>query len=368
MVSVGEASGDLHASLVVKELKIRRPDADVFGMGGELLSGSGCRLFHDVTGSAVMGIGEVILSLPRFLGLLSELKSALQTERPDLLMLVDFPDFNVRLARFARKLGVPILYYIPPKVWAWRSGRARRLAETVDLIASIFPFEADLYRRAGARVEFVGHPILHIARSDLSKLEARERFGLSGEGAVVGLMPGSRRREVERLYPVMRESARMISARIPNVRYILPLAPSIPEGMIRPAFEGLRVVRGNVYDVMRACDLLIVASGTATLEAACMLTPMIIVYRVSLSTWAVARSLVRLKHSGLPNIIAGREIVPEYLQSRVTPELIAAKAIRMLLDGSSLERQREELRRVRSSLGPPGAPARVAELICRLIG
>ncbi len=368
MVSAGEVSGDLHASHVLRELRIRRPSVEVFGMGGEFLRSAGCELLYDVTRSSVMGIGEVIFTIPRFLRLLSSLKSALRDRKPDLLMLVDFPDFNVRLATYAHKLGIPILYYIPPKAWAWRAGRARKLAERVDLIASIFPFEAEFYRRAGAKVVFVGHPILDIARSDLSKAEARGKFGLNVEDLVVGLMPGSRRKEVERLYPIMYQAAAIISDRIPNLECILPLAPSIPEEMIEPRFDGLRLVRDDVYDVMRACDLLIVASGTATLEGACMLTPMIIIYKVSLSTWAVAKSLVRIKNSGLPNIIAGREIVPEYLQWQATPQRIARKTIRMLTDRSQLRRQVEFLRQVKFSLGSPGAPARVAELICEMAG
>ena len=368
MVSAGEVSGDLHASRVLKELKVRRPNVEAFGMGGEFLSEAGCDLLYDVTRSSVMGIGEVIFAVPHFLRLLSKLKSALEDRRPHLLMLVDFPDFNVRLAAHAHKLGIPTLYYIPPKAWAWRVGRARKLAERVDLIASIFPFETKLYRKAGAEVVFVGHPILDIARSDLSKTEAREKFGLNLEDPVVGLMPGSRCKEVERLYPIMYQAAAIISARIPNLEYILPLAPSIPEEMIEPRFKGLKLVKDDVYDVMRACDLLILASGTATLEAACMLTPMIIIYKVSLSTWAVARSLARIKRSGLPNIIAGREVVPEYLQWQATPERIARKAVEMLKDRSKLQRQTELLRQVRSSLGPPGAPARVAELICEMVG
>ncbi|MCD6505109.1 lipid-A-disaccharide synthase [Candidatus Poribacteria bacterium] len=368
MVSAGEVSGDLHASRVLKELRIRRPDVEIFGMGGEFLRNAGCELLYDVTRSSVMGIGEVISAVPHFLKLLSRLKSALRDRKPDLLMLVDFPDFNIRLATHAHKLGIPILYYIPPKAWAWRAGRARKLAGMVDLIASIFPFEAEFYRRAGAKVVFVGHPILDIAHSGLSKAEARRKFGLNVESFVVGLMPGSRRKEVERLYPIMYQTVLIISDRIPDTEYILPLAPSIPEDMIEPQFDGLKLVRDDVYDVMRACDLLIVASGTATLEGTCMLTPMIIIYKVSLSTWIVAKSLVRIKNSGLPNIIAGGEIVPEYLQWQVTPQRIARKAIGILTDRCQRRKQVESLRKVRSSLGSPGASSRVAELICEMIG
>lgn len=366
MVSVGEISGDLHASRVIEELKSRCLDVWAFGMGGERLLKAGCELIIDIADSAVMGIGEVISSLPQFLKKLRLMREALKAHRPDLLMLVDFPELNLRLARYARKLGIPVLYYIPPKAWAWRPGRAKALAETVDLIASIFPFEAAFYRRAGAKVVFVGNPVLDLAISSLSKEEARGKFDLPTKGEVIGLMPGSRRKEVERLWKVMFEAAKLISREI-DVNYILPLAPSIDPVMIRPRPERLRIVKDDVYDLMRACDLLILASGTAALEAACMLTPMIIVYKVSLSTWAIARCMVRLKHSGLPNIIAGREIAPEYLQSKAKPEIIARRAVKMLRDRSELESQIKELRKVRSRLGSPGAARRVADLIMRMV-
>ena len=268
----------------------------------------------------------------------------------------------MRLARYAHKLNIPVIYYIPPKAWAWRRYRARQIAQITTVVASIFPFEAEFYRQAGANVVYVGHPLLDFAKSTLNQKEAKERFSLNPDEPVFGLMPGSRRKEVDRLLPVMLEVTNRIREVIPTCQFLLPLAPTIPRAIL-PKMLSVQVIEGEVYNVMRASDLMCIASGTATLEAALMLTPMIIIYKVSFSTWIIMKSLVKLTHSGLPNIIAGREIVPELLQSQANPQLISKIAVELLSKPNRITRQKAELARIQDQLGGEGAVERTARLV-----
>ena len=362
MIIAGEPSGDLQASRVAAELKEIAPDLTLFGMGGDLMAEAGVELIYHIRDSAVMGIGEVFTAIPAFLKKREHLKHLIRTKRPDAAVLVDFGDFNMPLARFAHGLGIPVIYYIPPKAWAWRPNRAKKIAKTTTAVASIFPFAAEFYRKAGANVEFVGHPLLDFARTDLSGAEARRVLGLGADRPVLGLMPGSRRREVERLLPVMLEVTDQIHQAVPDCQFVLPLALGIDSGTL-PEMPLVSVVRGSVYETMRASDLMLVASGTATLEAACLGTPMIVVYKMSRLSWHILRKLVKLELSGLPNVIAGREIVPELLQNQVTAERITPIALELLQNPGKREAQQESLRWVYEQLGEPGAAKRTAQLI-----
>ena len=364
MFVAGEASGDLHASRVAARIKQLMPEAALFGMGGDLMLAAGVDLEYNIADSAVMGFSEVLSSIPALWQRLARLKEIAVSHRPDALVLIDFPDFNMRLARYVHRLNIPVIYYIPPKAWAWRRYRARQIARITTVVASIFPFEAEFYQQAGANVLYVGHPLLDFARSALSQREARERFGLNPDEPVFGLMPGSRNKEVDRLLPVMLQVVPRIREVIPTCQLLLPLASTISKATL-PEMPFLQVIEGEVYNVMRACDLMCIASGTATLEAALMLTPMIIIYKVSLSTWIIAKSLVKLTHSGLPNIIAGREIVPELLQSQANPQLISKIAIELLSDPKKIARQKAELARIRNQLGAEGAFERTAKLVLK---
>jgi lipid-A-disaccharide synthase len=310
----------------------------------------------------VMGIGEVFTAIPAFLKKREHLKHLIRTKRPDAVVLVDFGDFNMPLARFAHGLGIPVIYYIPPKAWAWRPNRAKKIAKTTTAVASIFPFAADFYREAGANVEFVGHPLLDFARTDLSCAEARRALGLDADRLVLGLMPGSRRREVERILPVMLEVTDQIHQAVPNCQFVLPLAPGIDSATL-PEMSSVKVVTGSVYEAMRASDLMLIASGTATLEAACLGTPMIVAYKMSRLSWHILRAIVKLELSGLPNVIAGREIVPELLQDQVTAERVTPIALELLQNPNKREAQQEDLRWVYEQLGEPGAVKRTAQLI-----
>ena len=362
MIVAGEPSGDLQASRVAAELKEIAPDLEILGMGGDLMEEAGVELIYHIRDSAVMGIGEVFTAIPAFLKKRKHLKHLIRTKHPDAVVLVDFGDFNMPLARFAHRLGVPVIYYIPPKAWAWRPNRAKKIAKTTTAVASIFPFAAEFYRAAGANVEFVGHPLLDFARTDLSCVEARDALSLDANRPVLGLMPGSRRREVERILPVMLEVADQIHQVVPDCQFVLPLAPSIDSATL-PETRLVNVVRGSVYEAMRASDLMLIASGTATLEAACLGTPMIVVYKMSRLSWHILRALVKLELSGLPNVIAGRGIVPELLQDQVTAERITPIALELLQNRQKRAAQQERLRWVYEQLGEPGAAKRTAELI-----
>ena len=327
MIVAGEPSGDLHASQVAHHLKARCPDITLFGMGGDRMEKASVKLDFHIRDSAVMGFADVITVLPMFLRKQAYLKQRIREERPDALLLVDFAEFNMPLAKFAQRQGVPVVYYIPPKAWAWRASRAQKLAKWANVVAAIFPFEAEFYRNAGANTEFVGHPLVDFAQTSLSPQAAREHLNLcETEGPVIGLMPGSRRSEIHHIFPIMLEAAANIAKVYPDAQWILPLAPGIPRERIakyqhelKAELPPIKIVKDATYPAMRASTLLLVTSGTATLEAACIGTPMIILFRTASLNWHIVKALTPLERSGLPNLIAGRDIVPELLQTELTP-------------------------------------------------
>ena len=378
MIVAGEPSGDLHASHVARRLTALRPDITLFGMGGDQMEDASVILDFHIRDSAVMGFADVITVLPMFLRKQAYLKRRIREERPDVLLLVDFAEFNMPLAKFARKHGVPVVYYIPPKAWAWRAKRAQKLAKWANLVAAIFPFEAEFYRNAGANAEFVGHPLVDFAQTPLSTQTARTHLNLNKTAddentPVIGLMPGSRRSEIRHIFPVMLRAAANIAQVYPNAEWILPLAPGISHELIAKCQQEenqsgiqtphIRIVEDVTYPAMRASTLLLVTSGTATLEAACIGTPMIIVFRTASLNWHIVRSLTPLERSGLPNLIAGRDIVPELLQTELTPTALTNLSLDFLQNPQKRETQREALQKVHAQLGTTGAAERTAELV-----
>ena len=376
MIVAGEPSGDLHASHVARQLKALCPDMTLFGMGGDQMAAASVKLDLHIRDSAVMGFADVVRVLPMFLRKQAYLKQRIREEHPDVLLLVDFAEFNMPLARFAQKHRVSVVYYIPPKAWAWRAGRAKELAKWADVVAAIFPFEAEFYRDAGANAEFVGHPLVDFARTSLSPQEAREHLDLcEAESAqnvpVIGLMPGSRRSEIRHILPVMLKAAANIAQVYPDAQWILPLAPGISRDLIAKCqhellntrIPSLKIVEHQTYPAMRASTLLLVTSGTATLEAACIGTPMIILFRTASVNWHIVKALTPLERSGLPNLIAGRDIVPELLQTELTPTALTALALEFLKHPQKREEQREALQAVYAQLGTTGAAERTAELV-----
>ena len=378
MIVAGEPSGDLHASHVARRLTALCPDIALFGMGGDWMEKASVSLDFHIRDSAVMGFADVITVLPMFLRKQASLKRRIREERPDVLLLVDFAEFNMPLAKFAQKHGVPVVYYIPPKAWAWRANRARKLAKWANVVAAIFPFEAEFYRNAGANAEFVGHPLVDFAQTSLSTHAAREHLGLSETAddentPVIGLMPGSRRSEIRHILPVMLSTAANIAQVYPNAQWVLPLAPGISHELIEKCKQEqnlsgkqvppIKIVEDATYPVMRASTLLLVTSGTATLEAACIGTPMIIVFRTASLNWHIIKALTPLERSGLPNLIAGRDIVPELLQTELTLTALTELSLDFLQNPQKRETQREALQTVHAQLGTAGAAERTAELV-----
>lgn len=369
MIVAGEPSGDLQTSHVVQALKKHCSDISLYGMGGDMMAAEGVSLNIHIEDSAVMGFADALVVLPKFLKKQARLKQILREQRPDALLLIDFAEFNTPLAKFAKTQGIPVIYYIPPKAWAWRSGRAKKLAKRTNVIASTFPFETEFYHMAGANAVFVGHPLVDIAKTDLTQMEAREQLGLEKNTQVIGLMPGSRLSEVQRILPIMLRTAANISQTIPKSEWILPIASSISEELISVCKEGIEgiptihILHNETYTAMRAATLMLVTSGTATLETACIGTPMLILYRTTWINWRIINTLTPLEHSGWPNLIAGRRIVPELLQNDLTPETLTEHALDLLNNREKCDAQRDALNNVHKQLGESGAAERTAQLI-----
>jgi lipid-A-disaccharide synthase len=368
-LAAGEASGDLHGGALAEALRKEDPDVDLIGLGGPAMRSAGVRLLHSIDRLAVLGVAEVLSRLPFFWRVLRELESDFRREPPDLFIAIDFPDFNIRLAGAAKRAGIPVLYYISPQVWAWRRGRVSALKRIVDRMVVVFPFEVDFYRQAGVPVEFVGHPLLDRVKVTRPTSETRDLLGLRGEAPLVALLPGSRVQEVERILPALARAGRRLEAQ--GVACVVSRAASVPEAVLRRSLRragsSLLIWEESVYDLLAASNLAVVASGTATLEAGLLSTPLIVVYRLSPLSWWIGRTLVKLPNIGLVNIAAGERIAPELLQDEVTGENVAAMARGLLDDPETLGRMREKLGLLKSKLGGPGASERAARIALDLV-
>jgi lipid-A-disaccharide synthase len=370
-IVAGEASGDLHGADLARALLALDPETTLVGMGGDRMRRAGVNLLVDAGELAAVGITEALSRLTALLRAFGRLRSALKAEAPGLLVLIDFPDFNFWLARASRRIRIPVLYYISPQVWAWRRGRIRTLKRLVEKMLVIFPFEETLYREAGVPVAFVGHPMLDRLHYVPTREEARRQLGYEPSTMVVGLLPGSREGEVKHHLPVLREAATRIAREEPGVALLLAVAETLPPGLVDELLKGngspIRPLRGQTYQVMRAADLLITASGTATLEAGLLGTPMIVVYRVSRLTWWAGKLLVDVPSIGMINLVIGRRVVPELLQRDFTPERVTQTALGLLRDPAHLDRIRRELREVREKLGDEGASRRAAQEVLHML-
>jgi lipid-A-disaccharide synthase len=371
LLVAGEVSGDLHGSHLVEALQRIEPEIQFFGVGGEGLKGRGMKLLYPAQSLSVVGITEVFVKLRTVLQALRGLKGSLEREKPDLIILIDFPEFNLRLAKIARRRGIPVVYYISPQIWAWRPQRIKLIARVVKKMIVLFPFEVPLYETAGVDVEWVGHPLLDIVKPTLPKEKAFREFGLDPKRRTVGLLPGSRIHEIERLLPPLLASTHLLQKEIPDLQFVIPLAPGISRTILSSQMKNIsfpvKVVEGFTYDVMNLSDLLIMASGTATLEGAILGKPMIIVYKVSLPSYWVGRALIRVDHIGLVNLVAEREIAPELIQKDVNPERIADEASRILRDPILSRKMAESMDEVRQKLGEPGAAQRAAQIVSSLL-
>jgi len=374
LIVAGEASGDQHAARLVAAIKEELPHAEFLGVGGEALAAQGVRILCPASELAVVGLLEVAGRLPAVFKALKDISRALKQERPQLVILVDFPDFNFWVARLAKYWRVPVMYYVSPQVWAWRTYRVRTIARLVARMGVIFPFEADFYRQRGVLAEYVGHPLVETLPELPDRAALLEQWGLDPRRFTLALLPGSRASEIERHLPAMLEAAVLVKQAIPETQFVLPLASTAPEGLVREMVEkynalgaAFRIIEGQSYSALSAAHLAVVASGTATVEAALAATPFIIIYRLSPVTFAVGRLLVRVEHVGMANLLAGERLFPELLQHLFTPESLAREVLSLVKDRERLEVMRLGLARIVARLGGPGASRRAAMIAMEII-
>lgn len=374
MISCGEASGDLYAGALVAQMRALEPDLRVFGFGGERLRSQGATLAGDYHGLTVTGLAEAVRVLPRSFAMYRKLVAMAQQHRPDVLVAIDFPDFNFRLGSALKRLGVPVVYYISPQLWAWRPGRLEAMKRFVDRVLVIFPFEEALYRSAGLGVEFVGHPLVDLARATVSRATFLMEIGLQPDAPTIALLPGSRRNELRTILPDMARGAALVADALPSAQFVVARAPTLADELFTPllaAFQGRRqpvIVEGRTDDVLASCDAVITASGTATVQAALHERPMVIVYRLSNVTYRLGKPLLKVDTYGMANLIAGRRIVPELIQDALTPDAVARETLRYFHEPEYAARTRAALHEVKVKLGAPGASRRAAEAVLAVAG
>jgi lipid-A-disaccharide synthase len=367
LIVTGEASGDLHGANLIRASREIDPGLSFFGVGGRRMAAEGCEILIAGEELAVMGLVEVIGHFPVILRAFNRLKALMRgPDRPDVLILIDFPDFNLRLAREAKKAGVPVLYYVSPQVWAWRRGRVHKIARVVDRLAAIFPFEPEFYKGLNIEVEYVGNPLLDEVRVEQSRDEFLRAYGLDPDRPVVGLFPGSRRNELHYNFDTIVAAAQQIRARIPEVQFLLPVAASLQPAAIRERLDGVTLnvalTEESIYDTANACDAIITVSGTVTLQIALVGTPMAILYKMAPLTYAIGKHLVKVPHIGLANIVAGQGVVREFIQDQATPGAIAEEIVRILEDNAYNRGIRDGLGQVQTRMGEQGCSARVARM------
>jgi lipid-A-disaccharide synthase len=371
LLSCGEASGDLYAGALTRELLAIDPALSVGGLGGPQFAAAGGRLVDDYRDLAVTGLTEAIAKLPRSLAARRALVADAERSRPDALVLIDFPDFNFRLAPPIRRLGVPVIYYISPQIWAWRPKRLATIRSIADRVLVIFPFEEAIYREGQVPVEFVGHPLVDLATPSVGREAFLGAHGLAPSAPTVAMLPGSRPNEVSRILPGLAAAAELIRGAVPAAQFVVARAPHLDDHLfeaVRHRLSGaIVIVEGDTDAALASADVALTASGTATVQTAIHDTPMVIVYRVSPLSYRLLRRLVTVETIGMVNLIAGERIVPELVQDEFTPEAVAREAVSILTDPGRAARIRAGLARVRSRLGGPGASRRAAEAIMRVV-
>ncbi len=368
MIVAGEASGDKHGARLFGALRSLRPDIEweAFGSGGDEMRSAGIETLVDIRELAIMGIIEIVRALPTFLRVFRELRRAARERQPQLVILVDWPEFNLKLAKRLRRDGHRVVYYISPQVWAWRTYRIRGIRRNVARMLVILPFEKEFYESRGVEVDYVGHPLLDSVRVTATRDQFCQRHGLDPSQRLIALLPGSRHSELSHILPPLLETVERLRRQHPEWQCLLPLARTLARDEI-PATPGLTIVEGETYNALAAADLVVVASGTATLETAIVGTPMIVVYRASSLNWQILHPLIRVPHVGLPNLIAGRAIVPELLQDEMNPARLTDEITGLLADPARLATMRAELAEVRTRLGEANASGRAAQRILSML-
>jgi lipid-A-disaccharide synthase len=373
MIVAGEASGDIYGAHFVYAMRDLDPDITFCGIGGPKMERAGVGVLHHASELSVVGFTEILPRIRYISRVLKELKQLLKQSPPDLLVLIDYPGFNLNLAKRAHALGIPVLYYIPPQLWAWREGRVKKIAQRVDRIAVILPFERKFYQEHGLEVDYVGHPLLDLPLPGRSKEEIRHGLGISPErDPILALLPGSRAEEVNRLMPAMVDAAEIISRSYPRLCCVLPLALTLSEDIVHSYLKGatvdIRVARFDSKELMSIADLAFVASGTATLEAAITETPMVITYKVSPFSYILARYLAKVPFIGLVNLVAGEAIVPELIQGNATGRRLAEEGLTILADERARGRMKRDLKSVKERLGRGGASRGVVSIARDMMG
>lgn len=366
MIIAGEASGDMHGAHLVREMLKCDPTLKFYGIGGNKLRQEGVELLADAADMAVVGLTEVISKLGSILKIMALMKKSMDERRPDLVILIDYPDFNLPLAKAAHKRGIKVFYYISPQVWAWRKGRIKQIKKTVDKMAVILPFEVETYRKKGFEANYVGHPLLDMVKTNYSKQESRKAFGLDEDKITIGILPGSRMSEIKKLMPELMEAARILKKAMPDAQFVLPLADTLDATIITEYISGsgvqVKVISGHTYDVITSSDLVWVASGTATLETALLGVPMIVVYKISALSYFIGKLIIDVQNISLVNIVAGKTIVPELIQSDASGAQIAAEALSILKNHDKRQEMIRGLESIHSRLGKPGAARRAAQI------
>ena len=372
MLSAGEASGDLHGAKLAEAIKHACPEVELFGMGGTQMKEAGVEILQEIDDLGVIGLVGSLKLIRKLFRIRKTMLTELANRKADALVVIDYPEYNTRLARKAYQMGIPVIFYISPSAWAWRRGRAKDVAQISDRVASIFPFEAEVYREAGANVIEVGHPLVDITVPKRSLEEAKQFFKIDPEKKQILMMPGSRKQEIEKLLPPMVEAAKILFKSDSKLEFFLPLASTISESMIQEIadLKGLpiRIIRGDTYDLISICAAGMITSGTASLEAALLGVPAVIMYKASSLSYVIGKMLIKLPHFGLPNIVVGEEIVPELLQGEVTGERIASEISRWLYDEEARTQVLEKLAKMKKALGGGGAVQRTAELVLEIAG
>ena len=374
MFSAGESSGDQHAANMFLELKQQRPDIQGLGMGGVKMSQAGIDIRYDSGSIGVIGVVEVLKHYREIRRALKLMQQLVATERPDLLVCVDYKEFNFKLARFAKQRGIKVLFYVSPQVWAWRPGRVKTYGKAIDMMAVIFPFETAYYEAEQVPVRYVGHPSVDKVHPKRSQQEDKARYGLDPTRPVIGLLPGSRANEINRLLPVMLQAATQLRVKFPDIQFVLPQADSISDALLEMYLDqshsdlSIKVVKNEPYDVIQCCDVVMTTSGTATLEIALLGVPMVITYKLAALTYYLGRLLIKTPFIGLPNIVFGKAIIKELIQHEANADNLVKELSLILTDKDYADQMRANLLHVKQELGQEGGSKNMADLALEMLG
>ena len=371
MIIAGEASGDMHAAKLVREVKEKNTDIEFYGIGGKHMVEAGVDTLVDSANLAVVGLFEVLAHWNTISGALKKMQHLLRTDPPDLLVLTDYPDFNLRLAKTAKECGVKVLYYISPQVWAWRQKRVFKIRKLVDMMAVVFPFEETFYKKYDVPVRFVGHPLVDEIHVSADQQTLRKEFLLDDDRPVIGLFPGSRQSEIKRLLPIIVDSAKEIIKEQPNAQFVIPVASTLKEEDILPYFNGtefdMRVISQRSHDVMTVCDAVITVSGTVTLELALLKIPMVVINKISKLSYYIVTRTLKLDHIALCNIVANKRVVPELIQNDASSDKISKNLLNILNDKKERSKIISEFNKTADRLGNKETKVELSDILLDML-